>query len=344
VCHHANIPLASLITLDDLPDERTPLKDTSWILVDHNKVQGDLGKKYGACVHGVLDHHEEENAVPQRTEPEPRIIENCGSCTSLVVRYCRELWDGISDSSLASGAAHAQRGAIVNDGAVVREWDAQIAKMALASILIDTTNLMATAKVEKVDAEAVDYLEAKIKMSHREAQSWDRDRYYQEISEAKSNIGDLNFNEILKKDYKQWTENGINLGISSVVKPLEFLANKANEGQRRSNIEDELENFMSHRKLEVFAIMTASSSEDGTFKRELLVQTNAPKILSALSWFVDRATPDLGLEEMLTTYIPIPQTTDPCRIWRRTWLQKDASKSRKQVAPLLREALAQTQS
>lgn len=327
-----------------MPDESSLFERTSWILVDHNKLQGDLGKRYSAYVHGVIDHHEEENAVHQRTNPEPRIIEKCGSCTSLVVRYCRDSWDSISNSSLSSGAAYGQGEAAINDSVVTQGWDAQIAKMALASILIDTANLTASRKIEKVDIEAVEYLEAKIKMSSKDAKSWSRDGYYEEISEAKKNIGDLTFNEILTKDYKQWTESGINLGISSVVKSLDFLANKAGEGQRGSNIEDELENFMSERKLEVFAIMTASSSEDGQFKRELLLQTNAPRLSSALSGFADKATPALQLEEMLAASFPTDQTSELVKVWRKTWLQKDVSKSRKQVAPLLREALKTLQS
>lgn len=343
VCEHANIPPSSLITLDDLPDTRSPLASTSWILVDHNKLQGDLEKRFSGYVHGVLDHHEEEYAVLQGTEPEPRIIEKCGSCTSLVVRYCRDSWNSISNSSLSSGAAHGQGEAPIDDSVVTQGWDAQIAKMALASILIDTTNLTAPGKIEKVDIEAVEYLEAKIKMCSKDAKSWNRDRYYQEISEAKRNIGDLTFNEILNKDYKQWAENGINLGVSSVVKPLEFLANKANEAQRGSNVEDELEHFMSERKLEVFAIMTASSSEDGQFKRELLVQTNTPKLSSALSAFADRATPAFQLEEMLAANTPMKQCSDLGTVWRKIWVQKDVSKSRKQVAPLLREALQNMQ-
>lgn len=344
VCEYANISPSSLITLDDLPDNGSLLESTSWILVDHNKLQGYLGKTYSAYVHGVLDHHEEENAVLQRTEPEPRVIEKCGSCTSLVVRYCRDSWDSISNSSRSSSAAHGQGEAAIDDSVVTQGWDAQVAKMAVASILVDTANLTAPGKIEKVDIEAVDYLEAKIKMSSKYAKSWSRDGYYQEMSEAKKNIGDLTLNEILKKDYKQWAEGGIELGISSVVKCLEFLANKADEGQGGSNIEGELERFMSERKLELFAIMTTSSSEDGQFRRELLLQTNAPRFSSALTWFADRATIAFQLEEMLIADYPTSQTSGIDKAWRRTWLQKDVSKSRKQVAPLLREALKILQS
>lgn len=328
-----------MITLDDLPDRFDPIENVSWILVDHNKLQGSVGTRYSAHVRGVVDHHGEENAVPQKTEPEPRVIEKCGSCTSLVVRYFRDSWDGISISSLSSGAAHGQGEAAFNDSAVTQGWDAQIAKMAVASVLIDTANLTAPGKVEKVDRDAVEYLEAKIKLSLQHGKSWNRDGYHQEISDAKKDIGDLTVNEILKKDYKQWHENGVNLGISSVVKPLKFLVQSAVEHQDRSSIGHELDSFMTERELDVFAIMTTSSSEDGQFERELFVQSNAPKLSSALSGFADRATPALQLEELSVLKLSNHHVPESSGVWRKTWLQKDVSKSRKQVAPLLREAL-----
>lgn len=161
VCAHANIAVDRLITLDDLPNHAKPLKSARWILVDHNKLQGVQGDRYSSKVHGVIDHHEEENAVSQDTEPEPRVIEKCGSCTSLVARWCRPAWDSISSSSLSTGAAHGQGEGAVNDSTVAQGWDAQVAKLALASILVDTANLKAPGKVEQVDRDSVDYLEAK---------------------------------------------------------------------------------------------------------------------------------------------------------------------------------------
>lgn len=339
MCQHANIPLSSLITLDDFPHQLSPLSNLSWILVDHNKLQGDLGKTYSAQVHGVLDHHDEENAVPREMGPEPRIIEKCGSCTSLVVRYCRSSWDCISSSSLSTGAAHGQGEAAIDDSIVTQGWDAQIAKLAMASILVDTANLTALGKVEDVDIEAVEYLEAKINMSSKDAKSWNRDSYYQEIGEAKNNIGELTVNEILRKDYKQWTENEISLGISSVVKSLGFLVKKAEEGSSASSIDNELDSFMTEKKLDVFAVMTSTSSEDGQFKRELLLQTRTHRLSSTMSNFADRAVPAFQLEDMLVENLSTSLTTEQGGVWRKTWHQKDLSKSRKQVAPLLREVL-----
>ena len=304
--------------------------------MDHNSLQGELGSQYSARVQGVIDHHEDENAVPKNTGPEPRVIEKCGSCTSLVVRHCKPAWDSVSSSSLSTGAAHGQGEVVTDDSAVIQGWDAQVAKMALASILVDTANLTAPGKVEQVDRDSVDYLEAKIHLSSKHARTWDRDLYYKKIDEAKKNISCLTLTEILIKDYKGWTESGAKMGISSVVKPLGFLVEKACE-ESISSFEDQLQQFMDVRDLAIFAIMTASTAPDGDFKRELLVQARS----SASSWaisFAEQGASELQLGDLSIEGIPTQETAGQC--WRKTWLQKAVSKSRKQVAPLLRKSMA----
>ncbi|KAL8827163.1 MAG: hypothetical protein Q9170_007121 [Blastenia crenularia] len=347
--HHAGFHATDLVTLDDLPPEQeSKLKpeNTRWILVDHNKLQGALGMKYGGRVHGVIDHHEDESSVPQDTDPEPQVIEKCGSCTSLVIRTLKSSWDASSgSSSLSSSAAHAQGDSLANDASISRKWDAQVAKIALASILIDTANLTATGKVEEADKEAVKYLEAKINVSPQDATRWNRDEYYEEINTAKRNIDKLSFNDILRKDYKQWTENGMNLGISSVVKPLDFLAKKGtkeSDGDKEDHFVTAIGDFMAERDLTVFAIMTTSTSTDGQFQRELYTQALSAGHAAASS-FSEHAAEELQLEDHSIPALsekPGAMQQSSEGPWRKIWLQKDVSKSRKQVAPLLRKAMA----
>ncbi|KAL8814443.1 MAG: hypothetical protein Q9223_006328 [Gallowayella weberi] len=348
VSHHANIEIAHLVTLDDLPkDSESELRseNTRMILVDHNNLQGELGKLYGSRVLGVVDHHEDEGTVISDTEPEPRVIEKCGSCTSLVVRTLKSAWDASSDgSSLSSGGAHAQGDSVMNDAYMIRTWDAQLAKMALASILVDTANLTAESKVEKADTEAVKYLEAKINLSPQDAKHWDRSKFYNEINTAKRNIDDLNFQDILRKDYKQWTENNMKLGIASVVKPLDFIVEKASR-QTSGDKEDEfvtaIGDFMADRDLTVFAIMTTSTSPSGKFQRELYIQALSTGHAAA-SAFAEHAGQELRLEDhSVAALSETPGAMQPSSEgpWRKIWLQKDVSKSRKHVAPLLRKAM-----
>lgn len=348
--HHANISASHLITRDDLPpseklSERLKPASTRWILVDHNKLLGELGSIYSSSVLGVIDHHEDEKAVPQDTYPEPRVIEQCGSCTSLVVHTLQSSWDKLSNSALSSGAGHAQGEIIADDAMVRRVWDAQIAKMALASILIDTTNLTAESKVKAVDRDAVEYLEAKIQLSPKNM-IWDRLKFYREIDEAKKNLEAFDLSDILRKDYKEWTENGIKLGVSSVVKPLEFLVSKA----QRNNAKHEHEafhqaakDFMESRSLSVFSIMTAFTSGD-QFCRELYLCTNSSAGADAISKFSECAASRLNLEDKTVEGISSgdyrPATDKDSYAMTRIWLQKDTTKSRKQVAPLLKAAMS----
>lgn len=57
----------------------------------------------------------------QDTDPEPRILEEAGSCTSLVVRYFSSTWDDLSSSSLSSGAGHAQGSEYAIDDSAVTQ-------------------------------------------------------------------------------------------------------------------------------------------------------------------------------------------------------------------------------
>ena len=339
-----------MITRDDLPGasritDCLPARDTRWILVDHNQLTGDLGTIYGSRLHGVIDHHKEENSVPRDTEPEPRLIEKSGSCTSLIMRHFRSTWDTISDSSLSSGAGHAQSSdCCTYDMAVTRGWDAQIAKFALASILEDTANLTSTSNTMEVDREMVAYLESKIRLSPKDSRLWDRDQFHNEITTAKRDVEALSLQDILRKDYKMWTENGMRLGMSSVVKPLAFLSTKAaqenSQEAREAAFDSALEAYIADRQLALFAILTTSTSVDGRFQRELLLQANTSGTDSA-NRFVASATQEFGLEKRDVD--GIQQETSPEHgkgVWRRTWLQNETQKGRKQIGPHLRHAMS----
>lgn len=373
VYEHANIDASHLITLDDLAPfaklrEGLNPKNTQWILVDHNKLQGVLGEIYGSRVCGVIDHHDEEHAVPQDTGSEPRIVVKSGSCTSLVVSYLRGAWDQLSSSALSAGAAHGQGDSLADDSAVSGTWDAQVAKLALASILIDTANLTAKEKVESVDIEAVEYIEAKIALSPRDAVRYNRQAYFAEIDTAKKDLDSLSLNDILRKDYKQWSEGSKTLGISSVVKPLSYLVLKAHAEQSQSQEQQEqqkaqksfvqaLRTFAKERNLDIYALMTAytspspSSSFSGTepsaqFRRELLLYTPSTATITAAETFTATATKKLGLEERalegghgIKAVADEEEGDEEVREWIKVWQQGELGSSRKVVGPLLRRAL-----
>lgn len=329
VLGYANLTTDHLITLDHLQSRSGELdllepKQTKWVLVDHNAPQGALGKRYAHRLGGVIDHHQEERKVPEDTGCEPRIVENAGSCTSLVTNYVREAWTKLSSASHGNDSTE-------------RLWDAQVAKMALASILIDTVNLEDVSKVTKHDQDAVQYLEAKVLEHPKTAKTYNRQRIYEEISKAKQDIERLCVTDILRKDYKEWTENGKKLGISSVVKPLEFLLSKAEQEMDLTEVEAFsvlVGKFCEQRHLDLYAIMTAFSDDSKEFRRELFLRSANHSNNSIAEKFERHAKDELGL-----TVWEGGKLAERPGDWQQAWRQGQMQHSRKQVAPLLREAI-----
>src|SRR5690242_9020461 len=344
VFKYANIEPTHLITLDDLPalvDIQAKLKpeNTRWILVDHNALQGQLGRIYSHRVQGVIDHHDDEGKVPKDTGDEPRIIEKSGSCTSLVANYVRPTWDTLSGSALSSGAAHAQGDSLDDDDAVVKRWDASVAQLGLASVLIDTANLQDKSKTTEHDRKAVEFLEAKIMLCPPLATSFDRTAFYEAIDAAKKDIESLKLQDILAKDYKEWDQSdGQKLGISSVVKPIAFLENKANEEAGAASSEAllaQLRSFAEGRDVDLYSIMTTSTSGNGEFQRELLLWAFSDRAVSWAKSFTDKSREELGLADW-DGDAELARSEGNGQ-WRRVWWQRQVQHSRKRVAPLLRQ-------
>jgi exopolyphosphatase len=347
VFKRANIEPKHLITLDDLPvftDIQAKLvpENTTWILVDHNALQGRLGQIYSDRVVGVIDHHDDEHKVPSDTADEPRIVEKSGSCTSLVTNYCRAAWDMLSESALSSGGAHAQGDSLSDDAAFVKRWDADVAQLSLASILVDTANLHDENKTTEHDRKAVDYLEAKVMLCPQLAATFDRTSFYKEINAAKKDIGGLKLQDILRKDYKLWDQGGQKLGVSSVVKPLEFLQKKARDEASADTSDDAfstaLHRFARERELDLYALMTTSTSSEGQFQRELLLWAFTEDAVTAAKAFAENSRDELGLEDWQSSSSVVAEKAEVGQ-WRKIWWQRQVQHSRKRVAPLLRETM-----
>ncbi|TKA62854.1 hypothetical protein B0A55_11668 [Friedmanniomyces simplex] len=327
---HAGVKPDDLITLDDLGDLPMPLHKTSWTLVDHNALTGPLAQHYGSSPSAVIDHHDDENAVPASASP--RVIDKSGSCNSLVINHLRSTWDDVSSNSTSVGAANAQSSdGLIDDEAYTSTWDAQIARLALGSILIDTHNLTEGSKVTEHDRKAVRYLEARIHASHKYGKDYDRKVFFEEISAAKSNLDELSLSDVLRKDYKQWTEGEMRMGVSSVVKPVSWLRGKA-----ESDFTQTLVDHAKGRQLHLFAVMTAFTSESGDFARELLlVALEDGGAKHAAERFAKEATAELQLQEGEIHGL----SADSRPPYMQLWDQKNVAASRKRVGPLIREAM-----
>ena len=220
---------------------------------------------------------------------------------------------------------------MIEDGSFATLWDAQLAHLALASILIDTTNLENKHKTTPEDREAVEYLESKIKMSSKMGKGYNRQELYRLISEAKASLDSLDIQGILRKDYKEWSEAGMVLGISSVVKPHSYLESKtANESGR--HLVDECRVYAANKKLTIMSVLTAFANIDGVFQRELSLLSNQEKGKKVIEGFAEGAGKELKLEQT--------HHSDDAGWLCMVWDQGDLASSRKQVAPLLRSAMS----
>ncbi len=306
VLKYTDVRPSDLLTLSDLPAD-LGLENTRWVLADHNALTGDLGSQFSGAIVGCVDHHEDEGKVPAECGDEPRIIRTCGSCMSLVVEYCRDVWDVMAKESPDVAA------------------DSALARVALSPILIDTTNLKSKAKTTETDIKAVELVE-----THISDAAYDRQAFFDEVTRVKEDISSLSYADILRKDYKQWREGGLTLGISCVVQPLDYMLEKIG---RRQELVQALEKWAGEQKLDIASIMTVSH-KDGQFARELLVWALNDEAVKAAERFVERFSDELQLQTWGDG-----ELDDDSGGWRKCWAQQNLSHSRKQVAPMLREAM-----
>ncbi|QKX61282.1 uncharacterized protein TRUGW13939_08430 [Talaromyces rugulosus] len=338
--------------------------DLDAVLVDWNKppnqeeTEGTSGKDGRGSVDGLsdlatfsvtgcIDHHADEGFVPAAealSDDNPRIIElGPGSCTSLIIREVRRrgLWPSQKESFSFSAEEHNTNNS--------HDVEVEVAKLALAAILIDTGNLTAEGKVTDIDRDAVSFLSQKISEARSSGSStWNQKTFFDEIQHAKSHSLDwLTVDETLGRDYKDWTESTalgekVTIGIASVVRPLSWVISKANEEEEGSNArgEDELnpligklKQFAQQKGLDVVSAMTAFTSHEGRFERELLVWALHDGCTKQLETFAETAREELQLEQWEQFPVEGRRENGHLYIWR----QRNVRNSRKQVAPLLRK-------
>ncbi|KAH8765568.1 hypothetical protein F5883DRAFT_101854 [Diaporthe sp. PMI_573] len=317
---YAGVAAEDLLTLTDLEEvvETHGLepKDTRWLLVDHNALTGTLAERFASRVVGCLDHHEDEGVVAQDTGNEPRVLRKTGSCMSLVVECYQDAWDALSKTS-----SHDE-----GDGGL----DAQLARVALAPILIDTNNLKSKAKTTPTDVRVVELLEAKIG-----DKDFERKKYHKKLSKLKEDISQLSYRDNFRKDFKSWTEAGMVLGTSSIPQGFKYMLE--NIGDRETLLR-EFRAFAQDKNLDIAAIMTSSAKDDGVFKRNLLVWGLNEKAARAVERFVEAQKDNLGLEPF--HHIDLSGGDGQHEV-RYCWNQHRTGNSRKQLAPMLRSAMTE---
>ncbi|KAF3767274.1 DHH phosphoesterase [Cryphonectria parasitica EP155] len=318
---YAGVKSQDLLTLSDLDEVTTTdslnPEDTRWVLVDHNALTGDLAERFTSRIVGCVDHHEDENVVAVNTGDEPRVLKKTGSCVSLVVEYCRNIWDDLSKQ-------HTQEAGDENQ----RDIDAGLARIALSAIFLDTNNLKSKAKTTELDIEIAEYLEAKL------GGDYNRKKYYKELSELKEDISQFSYSDNFRKDYKAWTEAGMVLGTASIPQGFHYMLNHL--GDKETLIE-EFRKFAAEKQCDIACIMTSSAKDDGVFKRNLLVWGFNPKAVKAVDKFIEMHGEALGLTPFHDGALDYKSDDEV----RYCWYQNVTRNSRKQLAPMLRSAMTE---
>ncbi|KAM7183400.1 hypothetical protein V8F33_013607 [Rhypophila sp. PSN 637] len=340
VLRPAGLTNDDLLTLSDLPGPETlGPENTRWLLVDHNAPTGELAARFMSSqdsLIGCIDHHADEGKIPQdvssRSGGGPRVIEKSGSCMSLVVDHCRSTWEKLSSSSSSSQDI---------------EIDAQVAHLALGPILIDTTNLTSKDKTTERDISAVKFAESMIAApiltlstnsheSNNNKGPYSRSEYFDQITHLKEEIKSLSYRDLLRKDYKQWTEGPLTLGTCVIMRGFSYLLQEIGP---KEEFLDAIQKWKDEQGLDLVAVMTVSKQE-GEFTRELLVWAFGETAIRVARQFVDDFGGKLGLERWNKGSGELDlDDGQEGQGWRMCWRQRGVESSRKQVAPMLRDAI-----
>ncbi|KAK9477519.1 hypothetical protein V1514DRAFT_333534, partial [Lipomyces japonicus] len=305
------------------------------VVVDHNNltasapalaalIENNQHDSNDGNVVAVIDHHDDEGKYLTAT---PRLIRPAGSCTSLVVNYFAEFFR-IADHDDA---------AVKND----------VARLALGPVLVDTANL--TSRTTDDDTFAAQLLTTAITAGTTNATTivttttktgLENDEFFQNLASAKRDVASFTLDDILRKDYKQFTSSSsspsFTVGISSSVKSLDWILAKFSGPEFVRAVLA----FAHARGLDAVLFMDSfHDDDDDEFKRELVVITVSAKVSNRIDRFVATAKHDLQLLPYEPKRHDNHDSDEPQPVAISYWKQQNIKASRKQVAPLLRKFL-----
>lgn len=310
--------LATLSELDQLSD--LDPADTRWILVDHNKLTGSLGDRFGTRTVGCVDHHVDEGAIPQDTGDEPRILEKPKSCMSLVLRYHAETLRALSSNLASSPKLLAQ----------------ELVDVALAPILVDTRNAKTPSEELATDHAAVALLG---EFRGEPVSDSERDAYFELLITRKVAIEALSLQDNFRKDYKAWTEAGLVLGMSTIPQEPEYLFEKM--GVASEAFWKEWREFADQRNLDIACIMmsTPPDHQHSRSQRWILLWARNEKATKAAEAFYDANHGTLALDPAPDNVLDLQGARGE---YRRFWIMGQSQHTRKQVGPMIRTAIQES--
>lgn len=291
----------SLLYLDDI--EQLSSDSNNYVfIVDCNKLTDFLTPIFPSDrVVGVIDHHADEGLYKTSIENAggPRVIRKSGSCSSIVINYWSDLLRNKLESNIFS--------------------EPQVARIACAPLLIDTSGMKK--KVEADDREAFQRLQVVPEASDPKVSK----KFLKELESLKKDISTLSVRDIIRKDYKRWNT----LGISSTVKPLTWMY------QNHLDFNQCIVDFAEETGLSAYAILCAAVVDE-KFQREIGIWVKDNETKAKIGEFASSIGESLQLEHLT---IPESATVPPKAGEMIFFKQNNVLATRKQVAPLMRQAM-----
>ncbi|RIA97915.1 hypothetical protein C1645_813448 [Glomus cerebriforme] len=309
VFNFSELDISQLLFLDDvLPhlDKLSSKYDINLILVDHNKLISPWNEKFNDKIDTVLDHHQDEGLY---LNIKSRQIESVGSATSLVVLHFKDDWE--------KKIPHDEKN---------NSWHIRLARLLLAPILVDTILLdVSKGRTTNKDQEAAQFL-LNISNIPRSNQEFFISDYFNAIESVKSDVSHLSNIDLLRRDYKEWSLNNFNIGISSVTWFLENWIHR--EDGNIDKLVESFNYFKTEKKLDIFIIMLAYNHKDKGFQREFVFLPNKNKFT------FDKVIQQLELKLALKPLTFIITNTDHVLFYHQ-----ESDLSRKKVYPLVKELI-----
>ncbi|ORX72667.1 DHH phosphoesterase [Linderina pennispora] len=206
---------------------------------------------------GIVDHHADEG---KSQGAKVRQIETVGSCSTLVAERIKGLGDLVEPT---------------------------LARMLLAPILIDTTNLSPAAKrATPKDIDMAGWLtpqvdctpmaEGNVTADNETLAVADPAQLFKTLDKLKGKVSHLSSRDLLRKDYKQWqvadpSGTAWSVGISSISYRLK----KWLKRDGKKDIKNAIQSWVAEQKLDIALVMTHGKVKDESgekaYGRELLV-------------------------------------------------------------------------
>ncbi|KAG8835839.1 Exopolyphosphatase [Serendipita sp. 399] len=296
----ASFDTAHLLTSSDIENGLRAYSCT-YVLVDHNRILPSCN----GTVSGILDHHEDEGF---HTDANPRIIKPVGSCASLVTLHNQQRLQDTSSNEVAD-----------------------VAILLLSAILIDTGGLKAGGKATDADFDAARLLTPHTGIASissmatvRKAPPSSLDALSRRLAQTKMSVDHLSTKDLLRRDYKEYSITGLQIGLSTVPLGLKFLVKRDLLG-----FWSDIDSWISDQHLDVLGVLTTYRSKKNKHRRQLLFLVR-PGLEQLEKKLFDGIGSDKELECEERRIAGLGERRGRC------WRQGNVKATRKTVAPLVR--------